>query len=41
MIGVVVTCPRELGRAVSRDPVAAQDVDRLLVCSDPVRLFPL
>jgi hypothetical protein len=33
----VAATAREAGWAVSRDPVAAQDVDRLLECSDPVR----
>jgi hypothetical protein len=33
----VAATAREAGWAVSRDPVAAQDVDRLFDCSDPVR----
>jgi hypothetical protein len=33
----VMATAREAGWAVSRDPLAAQDVDRLLECSDPVR----
>ena len=33
----VAATAREAGWAVSRDPVAAPDVDRLLACSDPVR----
>jgi PEGA domain len=33
----VAATAREAGWVVSRDPVAAQDVDRLIACSDPVR----
>lgn len=33
----VAATAREAGWAVSHDPVAAPDVDRLLACSDPVR----
>jgi hypothetical protein len=33
----VAATAREAGWALSRDPVAAPDVDRLLACSDPVR----
>ena len=33
----VAATSREAGWALSRDPVAAPDVDRLLACSDPVR----
>lgn len=33
----VAATAREAGWALSRDPVAAPDVDRLLACSDPIR----
>jgi len=33
----VAATAREAGWVVSRDPVPAQDVDRLIACSDPVR----
>src|SRR5215468_12637206 len=33
----VAAIAREAGWALSREPVAAPDVDRLLACSDPVR----
>jgi hypothetical protein len=33
----VTAAARDAGWALSREPIAAQDVDRLLACSDPVR----